>query len=69
VNEKQKEMDKMKKEVGMDEYNADWILYIASLAPVESADDFYDRATNTDLSGLSLDGANELSVSVPAPQS
>jgi len=69
VNKKEKEMKKMKEEVGMDEYNADWILYIASLAPVEAPEDFYSRATNTDLTGLSLEGADEVSLSVPAPQS
>jgi len=68
VNEKQKEMDKMKKEVGMDEHNADWALYIASLAPVENADDFYSRALNTNLNGITLEGAVGIDTVVPAPQ-
>ena len=68
VNEKEKEMEKMKKEVGMDDYNADWMLYIASLAPVENPEDFYDRALNTSHNDLSLDSMVDVSVKLPTPQ-
>ncbi len=68
VNRKQKELDEMQKEVGMDDYNADWMRYVASLAPVESPQTFHERALKTDVfeSELSVgvDGSNNL----PAPQ-
>ena len=68
VNEKEKEMEKMKLEVGMDEYNTDWMLYMASLAPVENADDFYKRALNTDLNEITLDGEVIVRPKLPSPQ-
>ena len=68
VNSKQKEMDKMKKEVGMDDYNAEWMLYIASLAPVENPEDFFERALNTDLNKIEVGMLPEVENDLPTPQ-
>lgn len=68
VSEQQKEMEKMKKEVGMDEFNEDWMLYIASLAPVEDYDEFYDRVHNDDLSDVYIGLFPEVDTSLPTPQ-
>ena len=68
VNEKEKEIEKMKLEVGMDDFNAEWMLYIASLAPTEYADDFFERTLKTDIDMPSVDGQVLVGTVLPTPQ-
>jgi len=49
VNKKQEEYDKMKEEVGMNEFNAEWMLYIAGLTPHEEPEEFFERTLATEL--------------------
>ena len=68
INEKEKEMEKMKREVGMDDFDKEWILYISSLAPVEDPEDFYDRVQNQDLNEIELGKLPADKSEYPAPQ-
>jgi hypothetical protein len=51
VNEKQEEYDKMKEEVGLDEFNAEWMLYVAGLTPSEEPEEFFERTLKSELPG------------------
>lgn len=58
VIEKQKELEELEKEYGLNRYNdRDYILYLASLPPAEYADDFMSRSLNTDLCRIDLGAA------------
>ena len=68
VNKKEKEMEKMKLETGMDDYNAEWLRHIASLTPVETYEDFMDRTLNLDIFDSVTDNDAGIVNRLPAPK-
>ena len=68
VNKKQKDIDKMNEEVGMDQHDSEWIRYVASLAPVETQEEFMDRALKVDLFESKVDVGVDGTDSLPAPK-
>jgi len=65
-NKQKKKFDEMQKEVGMDDFNRDFILYLSGLTPVEAPEDWEKRTLNSDLPSIesTLTGTE---VDLPAP--
>jgi len=68
LSEQQEEFDKMKEEVGQKEITSEWLLYIASLAPVEYPDDFFERALNKNLNEVTPGELAPVVPVLPTPQ-
>ncbi len=69
VNEKQKEIEKMQNEAGMSDHNADWMLYVASLAPTEDPEEFFDRALNTEMCNSDVEYMVDVDARLPGTKS
>lgn len=54
INEKKKELKEMQDEAGMKEHDKSWLMYVASLAPVEEPDEFFDRTLDVGFSEVYL---------------
>jgi len=56
VNLKRKEMEALEERFGLNKHSdKDWILWLATLPPIEEANDFFARTLNTNLNELNLD--------------
>ena len=62
----QKKFDEMQKEVGNDQFNKDFMLYLSGLTPVESQEDWHKRTLNSELPSTETTLPDE-EVSLPAP--
>jgi len=49
MNEKEEELKKLQKEAGMNEERREFLRYLASLPPYETADDYFERTMNQNL--------------------